>query len=224
MTVRVVLLDAFGTLLAMDPPAPVLAGLLADAGYPFPEPRVAHALAVEIVHYRAHMQVAADTDGLAALRAECAGVLVRELGPGAPPVPLATELLVASLRFRLHPDALPAMDALEAEGMVLGVVSNWDCALPVHLEHLGVRDRFGVVAASAAVGHRKPDPGIFAHALAALDVAPTQALHVGDQWDEDVLGARAAGVRALLLDRTPGAVPGDDVVTSLMQVPARVAA
>ncbi len=224
MTTRAVLLDAFGTLLAMEPPAPVLTGLLADAGYDFPEPTVADALAAEIRHYRVHMQRGADAEGLADLRAECAGVLVQSLGDGAPPVPLATELLVESLRFRLHDDAVPAMDALSDRGMVLGVVSNWDCALPTHLERLGVRDRFAVVAASAPVGARKPDPAIFRHALAALDVAAGEALHVGDQADEDVAGARAAGVAALLLDRSPGATPRDGVVTSLAQVPALVGA
>jgi hypothetical protein len=73
-------------------------------------------------------------------------------------------MLVRSLRFRLHDDALPALDAVEATGARLGVVSNWDCALPQHLAHLGVADRFVVIAASAAVGTAKPDAAIFHHA------------------------------------------------------------
>ena len=224
MTVRAVLLDAFGTLLRMEPPAPVLTGLLGDAGYPFDEDDVHAALVAEIGHYRVNMQMGADTEGLARLRAECAAVLVDALGPGAPPVPLATELLVDSLRFRLFDDVLPALDALDDMGVALGVVSNWDCALPQHLRNLGVADRFGVICASAAVGHRKPDPGIFVAALEALDVAPGDALHVGDQRDEDVAGAHAAGVAALLIDRSPGAAAHGAVITSLCQVPARVAA
>lgn len=224
MTVRAVLLDAFGTLLAMEPPAPVLTGLLADAGYAFDEPVVADALHAEIRHYRAHMQMGGDAQGLAALRAECAGVLVDALGPGAPPVPLATDLLVRSLRFRLYDDVLPALDALDAMGIVLAVVSNWDCALPQHLARLGVADRFAVITASAAVGHRKPDPAIFTTTLAALGVSPAHALHVGDRRVEDLDGARAAGLMALLLDRSPGATASDDVVTTLAEIPGRVAA
>jgi putative hydrolase of the HAD superfamily len=80
-----------------------------------------------------------------------------------------------------------------------------------------------VICASAAVGYRKPDPAIFAVALSALDVLPADALHVGDQHDEDVAGAQAAGVHALLIDRTPGASPHDDVITALTQVPGRLA-
>jgi putative hydrolase of the HAD superfamily len=221
--VRAVLLDAFGTLLRMDPPAPLLTALLADAGYVFDEAAVAGALDAEIRHYRANMQVGCDSEGLAALRTDCARVLVGALGPGAPPVPLATDLLVQCLRFRLYDDALPALDALADMGLALGVVSNWDCALPTHLAGLGVADRFAVIVASAAVGHRKPDPAIFGVALAAMDVAPADAMHVGDRRVEDLHGARAAGLAALLLDRSPGAAASDSVVTTLMDVPRRVA-
>lgn len=224
MTTRAVLLDAFGTLLHMEPPAPVLTGLLADAGYDFDEAQVADALALEIRHYRARMQVGRDAEGLAALRAECAGVLVDALGPGAPPVPLTTDLLVQSLRFRLYDDTLPALDALRDMGLMLGVVSNWDCALPDHLATLGVADRFAVVVASAAAGHRKPDAAIFGVALAALGLAPGDALHVGDRRVEDLEGARDAGLRGLLLDRAPGAAGDADTITALTQLPGRITA
>lgn len=223
MTVHAVLLDAFGTLLHMEPPAPVLTALLSDAGYAMDEARVSAALTEEIRHYRARMQVGRDAAGLAALRAECAGVLVRALGAGAPPVPLATELLVDCLRFTLFDDVVPALDALAEMGLALAVVSNWDCALSGHLSRLGIADRFTVIVASAVVGHRKPDPAIFMAALAALDVAPGAAMHVGDRRHEDLEGARGAGLRGLLLDRTPGALPSDEVITGLMDVPARVA-
>ena len=221
---HVVLLDAFGTLLDMEPPAPVLTHLLGQAGYPFDEAVVADALSAEISHYRANMQMGSDPDGLAALRADCAGVLVAALGAGAPPVPLATQLLVECLRFRLFDDVIPALDALAAMGMTLGVVSNWDCALGSHLERLGVADRFAVVAASAPVGYRKPDPAIFTAALAALDIDARAALHVGDRRLEDLQGARAAGVAAVLIDRSPAAVASHEVITTLLDIPARVAA
>ena len=213
-----VLLDAFGTLVAMDPPAPVLRAELAAAGYAFGERAVEHALAREIAHYRSRMHVARDRAGLDALRAECGQVLADALGPGAPPAPEATRMLVASLRFRLHGDALGAMDALEARGIGLGVVSNWDCALPDHLAALGVADRFAVIAVSAPVGAAKPDPAIFLHATTAVGVDPSRALHVGDRRAEDYDGARAAGLRALLLDRA-GTERGPDVITTLAAIP-----
>jgi putative hydrolase of the HAD superfamily len=103
------------------------------------------------------------------------------------------------------------------------VVSNWDCALPDHLRALGVADRFEVIIASAAVGAAKPDPAIFAHALRAMGAQPGDAVHVGDRPAEDLQGARAAGVTALLLDRS-GMRDGPEVVRSLSEVPGRIAA
>lgn len=226
--IHLVLLDAFGTLLEMEPPAPVLRQALDDEGHHFDEPVVEAALRIEIAHYRSRMHVASDPPGLASLRAECGGVLARALAAGAgdpalaPDAELATRLLVESLRFRLHDDAIPLLDDLDARGIPAAVVSNWDCALPDHLGALGVADRFRVIAASAAVGHAKPDPAIFRHALAATGVDPDHALHVGDRDDEDYRGARSAGIRALLLDRSPGARAEGDVITSLGQVTERL--
>lgn len=222
---RAVLLDAFGTLIHLEPPVPVLAALLTEAGHPAPEDRVAQALATEIRHYRSRMHIARDAAGLTALRAECGAVLAAALGPGAPDAPLATELLVQSLRFRLYDDAVPALDALQKRGVMVGVVSNWDCALPAHLDRLGVLHRFDVVAVSAVVGAAKPDPEIFLHALRTLGVAPHDALHCGDRLLEDVEGARRAGIGAVLLDRTGGEAGDDPVrVHSLEDLPILVSA
>lgn len=207
----------------MDPPAPVLAGLLADAGYAVDDRVVEAALRQEIAHYRARMQVGADAAGLTVLRAECGAVLACALGPGGPGADEATEMLLQSLRFRLYDDALPALDALADRGTRVAVVSNWDCALPHHLERLGVADRFTAIVASAAVGAAKPDPTIFLRALRAAGVHPDDALHVGDRRAEDLDGARAAGMRALLLDRD-GHGDGPEVIRSLAEVPARMAA
>lgn len=85
-------------------------------------------------------------------------------------------------------------------------------------------DRFGVIVASAAVGYQKPDPAIFTTALSTLGVAPAEALHVGDRRVEDLDGARSAGLQALLLDRSPQAEATDDVITTLAQIPVRIAA
>ena len=218
---QIVLFDAFGTLVRMDPPAPILRAHLAEAGHLFDAAVVDAALRAEIAHYRSRMHIGCDPEGLASLRAECGAVLARALGPGAPDSDVATAMLVRSLRFRLHDDALPVLDAVEATGARLGVVSNWDCALPQHLAHLGVADRFVVIAASAAVGTAKPDAAIFHHATRLAGVDPAHALHVGDRLEEDYRGARAAGLRALLLDRS-GEAAGPDVITTLADVPARI--
>jgi putative hydrolase of the HAD superfamily len=215
--VEAVLLDAYGTLLDLPDPVPLLRASLAAAGHPHPPGRVREALRGEIAFYRRHHDRGRDPASLAALREECAGVLAQGLGGDAPPPERLAPILVDSLRFALFPDALPALDALRAAGVRLAVVSNWDCSLAGVLEELGVGDRVEVVAASAVVGASKPDPAIFAHALSALGVAPGCALHCGDLPDKDCAGARAAGVRAVLLDRRGVHPPGPcPVVRSLL--------
>jgi putative hydrolase of the HAD superfamily len=196
-----VLLDAYGTLLRLPPPAPVLRGLLAAEGHEHPEELVEAALAAEIRHYRRHHGRGRDAASLRALRRECAAVIARELGGDVPAPGRLADMLVASLRFELMPDAVPALDALAARGARLAVVSNWDYDLPRVLAGLGVEGRFAAVVTSAAAGAAKPDPAIFAAALAALGAAPSEAVHCGDSPRHDCAGARAAGVAGVLIDR-----------------------
>ena len=72
------------------------------------------------------------------------------------------------------------------------------------LERSGIGDRFDAVVTSARAGARKPDPEIFATALRLAGCEPAEALHVGDTPAEDVEGATAAGIAALLIDREGG--------------------
>ena len=197
-----VLLDAFGTLLHLDDPVPRLGALLADAGHPHPADGVGRALAEEIAYYRRNLHRGRDEGSLAALRLDCARVLSAALDGAAPPPGRLARILLEALRFDLAPDALPALDALRGAGVRLAVVSNWDCSLPGVLAGLGVVDRFDAICASAPVGAAKPDPAIFRHALGLLGVQPENALHCGDSLDADCAGARAAGLRAVLIDRS----------------------
>jgi HAD superfamily hydrolase (TIGR01509 family) len=200
-SLRAVTLDAFGTLVGLDAPAPRLAAGLRKAGHGYPDAVVAAALDAEMRYYRDNHDDGRDAATLAELHRRCAEVLAEGLGPGAPPLPRLTDLLLASLEFVLLPDAVPALDALRDVGYRLAVVSNWDYELPYHLERLGVADRFEAVAVSATVGARKPSPALFHHALEAMGVRAPEAAHCGDQPEPDCLGARQAGLAAVLVDR-----------------------
>ena len=100
---------------------------------------------------------------------------------------------------RTMPGTAAALDRLRAAGLRLAVVSNSDGRVEEALKAAGIRDRFEVVLDSALVGVEKPDPAIFRAALTALAVGPDEALYVGDLYDVDVVGARAAGMEAILL-------------------------
>jgi putative hydrolase of the HAD superfamily len=192
---RCVLLDALGTLVELEPPWPYLA---ADLGIEADE-RLVAAVRAEMRYYREHSDEGRDAATLADLRRRCAEVLSRELGRE-----VAVNQMMAAIRFRAFPDAAPSLAELRARGVRLVCVSNWDFSLPDVLARCGLLNHLDGVVTSAAVGARKPDPRIFAAALDVAACAAGDALHVGDTPEEDLEGARAAGIRALLLDRDGG--------------------
>lgn len=93
-----------------------------------------------------------------------------------------------------------ALRELRELGLRLVVVSNADGTVERGLTRAGLRPLLDRVVDSHWVGFEKPDPRIFAHALALCGARPERTLHVGDLYAADVAGARAAGVHALLLD------------------------
>jgi putative hydrolase of the HAD superfamily len=103
--------------------------------------------------------------------------------------------------WKVYPDVVPALQGLRADGVRLGVVSNWDSRLPTLLEELGLSDYFETLGVSHLEGVEKPDPILFRRVLERLGAAPEEALHVGDVPALDLVGAQAAGVDAVLIDR-----------------------
>jgi putative hydrolase of the HAD superfamily len=101
--------------------------------------------------------------------------------------------------FELFPDVEPLLALLHAFGCTVGLVSNTDRELGPFTAHLGISADFAL--ASRAHGRRKPCTTIFAAALALGGAAPEAAVMVGDSVDDDIAGAAAVGVRAVLLDR-----------------------
>jgi len=94
----------------------------------------------------------------------------------------------------------PALDRLRASGVAVAVVSNSEGRLEQLFESLGILRAFDLVIDSGVVGIEKPDPRIFRIALDRFHTPPARALHLGDTFGPDVLGARAAGVRVALID------------------------
>jgi HAD superfamily hydrolase (TIGR01509 family) len=103
--------------------------------------------------------------------------------------------------------AAESLGRLRAAGIRLGVVSNSDGRVEHALQAAGLREYFDVVLDSALVGVEKPDPRIFRAALDALGVTPEEALYVGDLYEVDIIGARAAGMEAVLLGQAAGSAP-----------------
>jgi putative hydrolase of the HAD superfamily len=193
---RAVLLDALGTLVDLEPPWVHLAAALETE----PDERLVQAVRAEMAYYKDHSHEGRDADSLAELRGRCAAILSRELGRE-----ITVETMMETIRFRAFEDAAPALADLRGLGLRLVCASNWDVSLPEVLARCGLDGSLDGVVTSAEVGARKPDPAIFAAALELAGCAPDEAVYVGDSPEEDVEGARAAGIRALLIDREGGA-------------------
>jgi putative hydrolase of the HAD superfamily len=192
--VRAVFLDALGTLVELEPP---WVSLRERIPAEVSDERLQMAIRAEMAYYREHSQEGRDADSLADLRERCAALISNELG-----VEVSAQDLVESIRFGAYPDAEPALRGLRERGMRLLAVSNWDCSLSAVLERCGLGELLDGVVTSAEAGASKPDPAIFRAALERAGSEPDQALHVGDTPEEDLAGARAAGIRALLIDRS----------------------
>jgi REG-2-like HAD superfamily hydrolase len=122
-------------------------------------------------------------------------------------------------QWQPYPEVPETLRLAHARGLTQGVVSDWgtDLVPLLHAHELTVYLDF--VVASAAVGTAKPHPDIFLHALARADLEAHEVIYVGDSYISDVLGARAVGIRAVLIDRE-GKAPAVDcpTVSSLLQV------
>lgn len=103
--------------------------------------------------------------------------------------------------WHVYPDVEPAVEALREAGLRLAVISNFVWGGPELIHALALARHFDALFISARIGFQKPHPGIFRHALEVMSVAPADALHVGDSYAADVLGARRVGIRAALIDR-----------------------
>ncbi len=103
--------------------------------------------------------------------------------------------------FRTVPEVKETLELLRERGRRLSIISNWDERLRRLLKELALDHYFEEIFISCETGLAKPDPAIFELACRKLDVSPEEALMVGDSLEDDVLGARTAGLWAL---RYPG--------------------
>jgi putative hydrolase of the HAD superfamily len=103
--------------------------------------------------------------------------------------------------WQVFPDVEKTLREACARGLHVGVISNWDERLRPLLTDIGLVHHFDSITISCEVGAEKPDGRMFHAALQSAGVAADEAVHIGDNDNEDVRGAEAVGMRAILLDR-----------------------
>ncbi|KAI0236441.1 hypothetical protein L0F63_003259 [Massospora cicadina] len=131
--------------------------------------------------------------------------------------------------YTLYPDALGLLQHLKLTKphLKLVVISNMDDGLEPLLDSLGIANYFSYICSSYKLGAMKPDPYIFQFARAKVGLDdPSEALHVGDDFSRDYLGALQAGYHARLLRRGATDIPeacGENFITSLDQLKEQIA-
>ncbi len=130
--------------------------------------------------------------------------------------------LFAANAATLYDDTVPTLQHLREAGFKLAIVSNWDTPLDPLTERLGIAHYFDIIVAShdARVRSAKPDPHIFNYTLEAVGVSAAEAVHVGDTYEADIIGAQNVGIRPILIDRD-GTQTGrwDETIQNLYQLP-----
>jgi putative hydrolase of the HAD superfamily len=220
---RAVLLDALGTLVELDDPAPRLRAALARrAGIDVGLAAAERGFGAEIGYYLANQMRGADRAGLELLRDDCAEAMRAAIGRDELDHATVRAAMLEALAFRTFPDVPPALRELRARGLTLVVVSNWDCSLSEWLDRAGVGGLVDGAVSSAVVGEAKPAPAVFEAGLELAGCAAGEALFVGDSVENDVRGAEAVGLRALLVQRAGDLPPDVEAVRSLGELSAIV--
>lgn len=102
---------------------------------------------------------------------------------------------------RLYPETHAVLDALRGDGRALHVISNDTDEIHGRIRELGLAAYFDSVTCSQEAGANKPDPAPFRLALRRAGCTPAEAIHVGNTYAEDVIGARGVGIAPILVDR-----------------------
>jgi putative hydrolase of the HAD superfamily len=120
--------------------------------------------------------------------------------------------------FSLYEDALPVLDELRRHAIKIGLISNGQRDLEEFTVHHALE--VDAVVGSKTHGRIKPHASIFVAALDALGTIPEETAMVGDSYEDDIEGARALGIRAILLDRDGLLPDAPDRIDTLLALPA----
>jgi putative hydrolase of the HAD superfamily len=107
----------------------------------------------------------------------------------------------AKMDLVLFDDVMPALGDLKKRNLKLGLISNIEQNMTATLDKLGLSAKLDFVVTSQDAGFTKPQPQIFQYALKQSGVKSAEAVYVGDQYQVDIVGAKGAGIKGILLDR-----------------------
>jgi putative hydrolase of the HAD superfamily len=105
------------------------------------------------------------------------------------------------MHFVLFDDALSALQTIKEQNLIVGILTNLDRDMKPLCRELGIEPYIDVIVTSGEIGVDKPNPRIFQAALQRANVTAAEAVLVGDQYKNDIMGARGVGMKSILIDR-----------------------
>jgi putative hydrolase of the HAD superfamily len=201
---KAVILDFYGTLAETPDWGPSWTELVAELGYTLPRD-VADRWWNDGIDGTEHDEHSRSRDHYVAWQQSRVRSMLGECGiPEAGQNTLIARVREISGHRKIHAydEVRAVLEELRSRGLVLAICSNWDWDLVEAVESAGLLGTVDVMVSSAWVGARKPHARIYGHTLAEIDVAPEDALFVGDTWSCDVDGPRSAGMRSVYLRRS----------------------
>ncbi|MFQ5597627.1 MAG: HAD-IA family hydrolase [Nitrospiria bacterium] len=106
--------------------------------------------------------------------------------------------------WRLFPETREVLESLAMQRYYLGIISNFDSRLPTICGRLGIAQYFRQILFSSKAGYAKPSPKIFDYALKDASLMASETMYVGDHFENDVVGARGAGMVPVFIVRSEG--------------------
>lgn len=222
-----VFFDHGGTLSHITKDTPqIVQEILTERGYSFEFENVDKAFAASQIWWQAN-QDRLPRGSRKSLLVEAHVELVKELG-----IKRDAEKIAGQIQeewhqragFQLYPDSLPCLEELKHLNVPMGIITQNLDTIDEFKDHAlrinSIGHYFSVVVTSESSGFDKPDPRLFQVAARLTASEPTSIIHVGDNYELDVLGAQGAGMQAVLIDRSGGREKGCTTITSLSELPS----
>ena len=207
--IKAVCFDFFNTLAYFDPPRDTTYATIAnELGIKVTPDAIAESLPQADAYWRSENFNSSikdrDQDSKLAVYAEYGSRILRGAGVAATPaqgLQMLAKAFAIGFKFKAFHDSLPVLKMVKNKNLHTGLISNVGQEIDSYCIELGFAPLLDFKVTSFEVGYDKPSPEIFQMALNKAGVKPNEAIFVGDQYDQDILGARGVGMHAVLIDR-----------------------
>ncbi|MGD0855556.1 MAG: HAD-IA family hydrolase [Dehalococcoidia bacterium] len=229
--IKAICFDFFNTLAYFDPPRDLFyARVAADFGVKVTPQSIEEALPEadsywRLENFKSPIRTREEKEKYAVYTQYALGILKGANPPATAEQALQILAKAFSIGFKFvtYNDSLPALKAVKDKNLKVGVISNIGQEIDSYCTELGLDPYLDFKVTSFEVGFDKPRPEIFQLALQKAGCNPAEAIFVGDQYEQDILGSRGVGMKPVLLDRDGKCKTCDcTVIKSLMAIPEMI--